>query len=321
MNDFDDISLFEDLRTDSTQYLEDHKRENYSSAPLAFLDDGNYWLRFYPRLIEVDGKKRLKVVRSVLSHNFRSVDSIKKRFICEGPSCRICRETAKLSSAKIRDAFRYTKSEDGVVCVHIYKFDGKPSEYIKIGEPMFLVVRQKVVESISNWIAGLDPEDLREVLNPNVKAPIVKLSYKGGTGGNASLGFDIKKAELPKLPEDFASFYDVYCRETDIASDEDLNSIRTFVGEILSRKTNIFNPDEDDAPVVAAKTAAKQQVAAILDDSDDDVPWKDDSKAGSQTETCPSEAEGLSFGSHPTDQHMSCIICPIEEACLKASGQ
>ena len=280
-------------------------------------------MRFYPEIIEVDGRKRLKVVRTVNNHYFKAIAKGRKRFVCEGANCRICKEVKKLDQIKLKDAYKYARSEDGIIKVNIFRTDAK-SDYIKINEPMFLIVRYKVSEAIANWLAGMDPEDMKEVLNPSKKAMAIKLSYKGGSGGSASIGFDVKQYEMPVLPEGFSSLYDAYLKDTDVASDEDLQNIKYIINELIARKMNVFNPDEVDEELGHQSTQqdlrdkAKSDVEGVLGASDDDVPW-DEPTDTSVKERCPSANEGLSFGKHPKEQSMHCIVCPIEDECLKAS--
>lgn len=301
-----DLSLFEELKADAEKFVEDHKyTSDYANAPLFFLDDGNYWLRFYPQIIEKDGKKRLLIVRTVFLHNFKSVSDIGKRFMCEGPNCRICKETKRLSDAKLKDAYRFTRNEDGIALVNIYRTDAK-SDYIKSNEPGFMVFRRKVAIAINNWIAGLDADDLKRVLDPNRKAMIVKLSYTGGTGGGASIGFDIKEAELPPLDSEFPSIFDSYVRESDIASDEEIQKIKSFVNESLARKLNIFNPDDVEEALPSPKVSRSASVDKVLKES-----------VNNPENPCPSSSEGLVFGQHPTEQNINCIVCPIEKKCIE----
>lgn len=353
--DFDDLALFAGVQGDAEEYRT-AAAERDNRAPISYIDEGNYWLRFYPEVkIEADGARRLHVMRRFWSYTGLA-KGVRRLPAPQDPSDPVRKEVMRLKDAKYPDAWKFMAKEEGLIKVCIFKSSlPKDHKYIKTETPMYLVLRRKQLTALSEFLADLSPDDLRRILNPRRAAPMIKMSFSKGSGGSSSFGFDIKEAELPALPEDFPSMFKVLIEEgkEEPANDEELMKIRKSISAILASTQNLINPEEGEesgAPPAnrseASKSAsAKSAVADALREAKGAgseapaageaggeaadtstgttqkvIPIKEEKPdaPGDATPYCPSDDPNRKFGAHDAT-HVDCITCPIEDKCDAAT--
>lgn len=248
---YDDESLFEGMRDEAKAYTEKVGGDR-PTTPLMFLDEGTYTMRIWPDLhVSAEtGKKRLRAARVINMHNLGK--DMGGRVPCEGEHCRICKEVKKLEDAKYGKAWQFKNREEGVITGYIFKTNAEESKYLRVKEASYIVLSPRVFISFQTFIAGLDRDDLRQVMNPEVEAKGLKLTFTGGNKGSASWGFDLRDYELPELPRDFEEYplsrvyYDEGEPSKSYIGDDDLASFRKFVARLLAERGTAFDPGEDD---------------------------------------------------------------------------
>jgi hypothetical protein len=248
---YDDDALFENMHDDAKRYSENNGGDR-PTTPLMYFDDGTYTLRVHPDVYTSpeDGKKKLRAVRLIHMHQLSK--DMGGRVPCEGENCRICKEVKKLEDAKYGKAWQYKSKEEGIAQLYIYKTSADDSKYVKVKEMTYAVMPPRILIAFQQFIAGLERDEIRMVMNPEQEARALRLNYTGGSKGNAAWGFDLKEYELPELPEDFDDypigqvFYDEKNPSESYISDEDLSAFRKFVAKELSGRSVSFNPDDDD---------------------------------------------------------------------------
>jgi len=267
--DFEDFDedAFAGLREESSEQAQELATSGGGGDfnTLFFVGEGKYTLRLWPEVIVEDGRRKLRIVRIMRTHNIPNVG----RIPCEGENCRFCAETKKLYDIKFKDAFKTAGKDEGVVTGYIFETSVKDSKYIKPNVPAYMVIRKKMLIAFQQWISELDNEDLRRVFNPKNEALGIVMTLTGGNKGNASIGFAPKEYELPELPETFEAggmgrvFYDEH--DPEYGTDEDLNKYRRFVAEIVAGRMNLSDPKEDEgkkaSPARPDKAAAKKAAA------------------------------------------------------------
>lgn len=261
-SDFDDLSMFSGVSEDAGEYR-DEAKEFADRAPISYLDEGNYWLRFYPEVkIEADGSRKMHVMRRFWSYT--GLAKGVRRLPAPLGDCPVRAEVTRLKEAKLDDAWKYQAKEEAVLKVYIERWSGpKDHKYIKTQKPMFVVLRRKQVTALAEFLADLKPEGLRKVLNYHASNPLIKLSYTKGSGGNASFGFDIEEITPPALEENFPSLFTVLLDESKVATPDEVQKIRREVNRILSQGSKIFTPEGDEAKTAGpSSSSAKSDAAA-----------------------------------------------------------
>lgn len=248
---YDDESLFEGMREEAKNYTEKVGGDR-PTTPLMFLDEGTYTMRIWPDLYTSpnDGRKKLRAARIINMHNLGK--DMGGRVPCEGENCRVCKEVHKLEDVKYGKAWQFKNREEGVITGYIYKTNAEESKYLKLKEASYIILSPRVFISFQTFIAGLDREDLRQVMNPEVEAKGLKLTFTGGNKGSASWGFDLRDYDLPELPVDFEDhpislvYYDENEPSKSYISDDDLAKFRKFVARLMSERGTAFDPGDDD---------------------------------------------------------------------------
>lgn len=324
-NQYDDISIFESFANNVQQ---EHERQMEGAQrdgdPIFYLDTKNrtYKMRFYPEIVDDPntGRPTILVTRTVWSHS--GFDKL-PRLPCKGKGCPICAEVARLKEAKYKEVWRHSARKEAIARGYIFEAN-TPSDYkyLKTQEYGFIVMRDKAYQSLTAFLADLNPEDLRKVLNPRIEAPRIKLILTPGSDGSASWGFDIHPAELPPLPEGFKSVNEVYVKEDDPITDEQMRDIRKQVNKILMSlgAGQLMEPDDYEAPADTPRQSAQDAVSAALGAS---AAPASNSASTAAAPACPGTKEGLEFGKNP--QVLSgavsptCLACPYEDECMAAT--
>jgi len=256
--DFENIELFSGVQQDAEQYRDQNSDDD--RAPTAYIDEGNYWVRLYPEMIINEaGARQLVVVRRFWS--YQRAFGVRRLPAPKDGDCPIRQQVQRLKDANYDEAWKYTAKEEGLIKLYIYKMSLKDHKYIKVKTPMFFILRRKQLTALADFLADLSPEDLRNIMNPRVAAPLIKFSFTKGSGGSSSFGFDLAREELPPLPEDFPSLYDVVMPESDAKppTDEEIAKYKKGISALLAAGTNLLNPDEQEGgenPMARAKAAA-----------------------------------------------------------------
>lgn len=243
--DLDDLSLFAGVQKEAEENRDRNSDDN--RAPLTYMEEGSYWIRMYPELIlDEAGNRKLVPMRRLWSYgrNF----GVRRLPAPKDENCPIRKEVQRLRDADYKEAFKYTASEEGVIKAVIFKASGaaEKSKYTKLNEPVFIVMRRKQMLALDQFLADMSPEDLRQVLDFRKKANVLKISFTKGSGGSASFGFDLMQKELPPLPDDFPSMYDVLVTdETPPPTDEEIIKYRKGVTALLAASNNVMDPTED----------------------------------------------------------------------------
>lgn len=358
-DDLDNLALFSGVVQGAADDRDEQARrdaERESRAPVAYIDEGSYWLRLYPEIRpEADGTRKMHIVRKFWSYTGLA-KGVRRLPAPRDPECPVRKEVQRLKDAKYGDAWKFQASEEGLIKACVYKSSlPKDHKYFgaeKLNKPTYLVLRKKQLTALNEFLADLSPEDLRKILNPRGSAPMIKMTFSKGASGSASFGFDIHEAVLPDLPAEFPSIFKVLIDEDKMepATDEELMKIRKSISGILAANSNVINPDDESgAPPTQSETqrqqAAKAGVADILGKGKDKgvvgagspPPAKEEKPAEQPAATpapaaaapseskaepdpvCPSTDAALEFGAHNPD-HMDCITCPFEDKCAKASA-
>ena len=335
--DFEDLSLFAGIQSEAEEARQEQAdREN--RAPIMTLDAGSYWLRIYPEIrLEEDGSRRMHVMRKFWSYS-GLVKGLRRLPAPRGEADRIRPEVQRLVDANYGEAWKFKAKEEGLIKVHIYRSTlPKDHKYVKIGAPMFLILRRKQINALNDFLAELSPENLRSILNPRAPAPMIKLSYTAGAGGSSSFGFDINNAELPPLPENFPSLFDVLITDdTPLPTDEEIAKVRKAVSVALAMSSNIVNPEDDSGAAPVSATAAERRAAArdAAQAALREQAGKGEPNLGTTAQAAPAAApvpaesgpepepecpsQEKHFGEHDPE-HFDCITCPHEDVCAKAT--
>jgi len=362
---YDDLSLFENFAGQVQKDFEDSQNEGFEKQPITYpviSGKTTTWkFRFHP-LIKTDpdtGNPKLVLTRSVWNHgSFETVTmkdgkeqkSRTRRLPCGGKDCPICAETRKLKDAKHSEAWKYGAKREAIAPVYIYESTApKDYKYQILNEYGFMQLRNKAIDSLNAFLSNLSPEEMKQVLNPKVKAPRIMFTVSGGSEGSASWGFDIKQTELAPLPDDFPDIDKMYCDETEKVTEEELSIVRKTVNKLLAEMAGqLVEPEDGDTPNPGAnpnaKTneAAKSAVADALKKGGDQpggapagtateaagsTPNQNSAPAAAQPVSfdCPGTGEGLTFGNHPAtlgkDISISCLSCPLENDCEKRTKE
>lgn len=325
---YDDLSLFSNFNNQVKEDFEasqENNKDGVITYPIISGKSITWKMRFYPLIKEDEnGNPKLILTRNVWSHS--GFDKT-RRLPCLGKDCPICAEARKLKDIKHSEAWKYTAKREAVAPVYIYETTApKDYKWMKLNEHSYMQLRSKAIDSLNAFLTNLSPEEMQQVLNPRVDAPRIMFTVSGGSEGSASWGFDIKKAEIPEMPDDFPDIDTVYVDETKPATDEEMQTVRKTINKLLAESAGtLIEPDETptvNTTKAEAKVAAKSAVSEAL------------AKTSVVTETpavnqacpdCPGKAEGLNFGDHPVtlgkDISVSCLACGDESSCVDFTKQ
>jgi hypothetical protein len=323
---YEDLSLFEQF-SESKNTEKEGSQSDFEKDNIFFPDVNNhtYKLRAYPQIHtdETTGNPKLVLTRVIWNHGgFEKM----RKLPCSGRDCPICKETKKLKDIKYADAFKYGSKKEAVMPVYIYEASTpKDSKWVKTNQYGFMVMRGKAYDSLTNFLAGLTPEEMKQVLNPKVEAPRITLSLTPGSGGSSSWGFDLRSAVLPELPEDFKSIYDVYIDESKKVTEDELKEVRMQVHKIVaSNSGSLFQPDVEPAKTNMAEK--KEQAASAVGDilGKKTEPAAESKVAESKPSgqeadpLCEGAANGLKFGANPQvlggAPTVDCLSCSVESS-------
>lgn len=319
---YDDLALFEQFAGDTQKAIEDAEKNDFEREPITYpviTGKTTTWkFRFHP-LIKMDeetGKPKLILTRSIWSHSgFEKT----RRLPCQGRDCPICAETKKLKEIKHPDAWKYTSKNEAIAMVYINETNAaKDYKYMRVGEYSFFSLRSKAVKSLNDFMGNLSAEEMKSVLNPRIKAPRLMFTVSSGSEGSSSWSFDLKQMELPPVPEEFPDINDVYVKEDQPATGDEMKTVKITVNKLLAAATGtLVQPDDNPPPppttASGSKAAAKSKVASILKAA------PPPSMVEEEDSSCPGTEEGLSYGNHPAtmggEVSVSCLSCPKEGKC------
>lgn len=311
----DELDLFSDLINDAREYKE-KKDESKSGGdshkfPLAFLEDGSYFMRFLPEITESEGKKKLKLIRTVFSHKIPKVG----RFKCMGDDCVMCKEANRLYSAKVGTAYEFGYREEGILKAIIYRTNVvvKSDSYLKVETPIALIIKPKVIYAINQFLSEVSREDVRDLLNPEGEQLLIRIDFKGGKDGHCSVGPDLRRVAINQdLLKDLPSLDDIYIIDKRVPDDKQIMEIRKAVSaKLLAHSGNLNVTD----PTVQETS---QTPAELLSGNTSKSPTEIVNNPPSDT-TCPSADKELAFGKHPAEMHPDCLLCPNDSKCSEAT--
>lgn len=316
---YDNIALFSQLSSEIRNEHEHLQEEgSFEKEPIFYPDrkHRNYKLRFHPLIIKTeDGKERIQVTREVWSHSgFEKT----RRLPCLGIDCPICKETKKLKEIKHPDAWKYAARREYLIPTWIYE-SSTPKDYkwIRTGEYGYMVLRGKDYMALTKFLDNLSAEEMRQVLNPHVKAPRIIYMVSPGSEGSSAFSFDLKQDSLPPWPKDFPSINSVFVDiDAEPPTDEEMKTIKTTVNKHLAASTGtLCEPEDTDNNNNRGNVeTAKSAVANAL---------KDSVSTNSASRKCPGASEGLEWAKNPQVLNgsisVACLSCVFENDCQAAT--
>lgn len=274
-----EVNIFEKVKADAARYVEEKKKNNFEDFAynLVWLGDGITKFRLY-----LDHKDQT-VARSILRHKINGVN-----IPCLGEGCLICKAYHQVDDMGYGHAYEFAAKERVLSYGVIYDADwmDKSQKETLLNKTVLLMYDWKVKREISTKLGELTTEKISELLDHSVAFPVFSLNYKGGKGGNVSLGFDLTLAKMIPLPEDYDPLSKCYMAADLIPTTEVLTKAISYMMDTAKKaiSTKIVDPHVQ----VGNAEGPKTQVTDI-------------------NKEC--------FGKHvPSPQ---CIFCKIESECKK----
>lgn len=239
-----DTSLYENLVQESITAKEE-RIEGYDEdgVTIAYLNEGSYWLRIYPEVLETESGKKIRLVRKYFRYFFKTIG----RFIYQedGP---IEKEINRLEASGFKDYWKYKEQLEGLIKVCLYKINSpKENKYLKLNEPMILALKPKMIYRIEDMLSEMSPDESKELLDPDKKSVSLKLTW-GKEDGRwiCSIGPTLTKEELPELPEDFPKNLDeIYVTKDSVPKEDDMKKIKKFISNLIASSTDMYEPSSD----------------------------------------------------------------------------
>jgi hypothetical protein len=336
-DDFNDLSLFTGVQGAAEEYTEKAAESSGDRAPISYLDEGTYSLRIYPEVIpDEGGTRRMHTVRPFWSYT--GIKGVRRLPAPKDENCPIRKEMKKLADADhLKDeAWKYRAKEEGLLKVMIFKMSHKTHKYLKLNEPMFIVLKRPGLIAWNAFLADMDPADMKDVLNPRKVAQTINVKVtkkQGSVPAGVSFGFDVKKEELPPLPDGFPSMFNVLLDEKKVATEDELKAVRSFVSRMLVTGSRVVNPGEDSdggAPNRSSAERSQNAKSAVAEalkaakGTAEPPPPQDTAAPGKPVQTpvtaagkCPSSDPTLGWGKQ-NGSAADCIVCEHESACSEA---
>ena len=223
--------------------------------PVAYLNDGSYKLRVYPE--EIDGK--LVVVSRRWVYQYRGL-GIFPHYEGSVMESEAARATSNDSKGRGGWAWKYQSREIGLVKAVVYETDPPGQEYITYDKPQILVLKPRAIYQFDNWLAGLNPGHLVEILDIDKPSFLIKLDWQSGARGSCNVSILLEKRECPPLKyehetdekvevRDFPSIVDCYVKDRK-PTEEEARSIQEMISkEIMDHSLSpAISPSSDNAP-------------------------------------------------------------------------
>lgn len=314
-----DVSMFEDLQKEAQQQVDDASK---STATFGYLDLGIYRLRIYPEV----KNGRLRYRRDIWVHRISGVGN----FICQGDNCPLCAQAKRLRDAKKKNAFKFESQLLSIMPVYIASYSEK-SEYIKVETPTHVIAgRWAIQDALNRFIAETRPADLRDIFDVTNDFNFIRLDISESDDGKwkVSVGLDTFKGSAPALPEDFPKTDEIYLKDDDFATPEQIAKVAKIVSEELAKGVDFRDPGEathqkaekpssKSADILGGSGSSRTPSAkSESHDSSEAPPWESSDKSTNQ---CPSKDPDLGFAKHPKGTHPDCDACKMEASCWKAT--
>ena len=343
MTDTEEMDYYASLIEDARQYKEEFEAGLGAEGNAAFLNDGTYYFRIFPELV----KNRLTLIRRFFSHHIPKIGW----FMC-GEHCKICPQTDRLAEHNVDKSWQQESRELGLVKVYL-RDTTADNEYLKPKTHMTLILYPRQIYAIQAFIAELEPEDLREVLDVTDKHQGFKMVFSSGKKGTCTFSLDEKSYEVPALPNDFPKLSEIFVTEDQFPDDKQMKRIKAFVSSQIAKSVDFHSPDDhEDTGTLSAADAAelmgadddednlmtstrsekkkekeksnkkkskKVIEAEVEDEEEEEVKAKPKETKSKDKNKCPSKDAELSFGNHPAATHPHCLACEYEDECIAAT--
>ena len=313
--------IYRQYKEEAISYKEE-KDSSDSNDPWVWMPEGIMTIRLYDEIIEENGRRRGIYMRNLFAY----------KYFGKGLFCIVDAQEddplgefySKLKEANVPTAYKYAWKEEGIIKAMIH--DWKPAKEdarnaVTVGEPKYLVLNKKAVYTFQNWVSELDVEDLKAIFTDENYLGIT-LQFVSGAQGGLSIGFSNKKYPLTPIPDNFPTFMNVYCKPKSRPTENQLNLIKENVAKLLADSTNIVDPlseaeerGSEDLSQSVENEVTEEEIQNILKE---DEKSTDLVSGNTEGKVCPNENQGLKFGKYPEgDLTHLCLLCPIEEDCIK----
>jgi hypothetical protein len=340
------------ISEDAEKFCKDYKESSQfqTGVPVCFLGDGTYIFRIYP---DRDAKGWPRIIKRAWIHGRIPVDEKRSiRFWADDRVDKLLEEAAETGLEKLWGKFlyQYRSREQGYMMAHFYEVPAG-QEYTKKGESYATVLDRRATYAIQNFIAELHPNDKKQLLDPNLDAPGLRLQItKAGSKSNVSCGIaGMTKLSLPPLEFkdddgkeiEYKGLDYVYIKETDKVSDEDFFKIRQNISaEIQSFKSNNgpavdksaeahrigdkvpnnSNSKETNKIEDKVSEAREQAKETVTTKSKNDIECRL-YEQGKASEKVRSQYPDARYGNKPEKSNPYCLACDWESECEDATAK
>jgi hypothetical protein len=326
---------YDQISDEAKAYQKEYKESGgfQAGVPVCFLGDGNYIFRIYP---DRDSKGFIRLFRRAYIHNGITIGGKKFRFWQDERVNQLVQEAADAGMEKIFGKALYTfrSKENGYMMVHLYECP--ESEYTKPKNSYAAVLNRRQMFAVQDFIAELHPEDKRQILDPNIPAPAIKLSITRGAGkSNVSCGIaSMQKLLLPELEFkdengaliEYKGLDHVYITEEDKLSDDDYFALRTAVHSEITN-FQALGPAQDhsaeahkigQSPSESPPPQTSPAVSTPQLDEHGNVRCRL-AEAGKINPKMAETYPGAKFGNKPEGITPYCLACEVEALCKDAT--
>ena len=320
-----------------------------SGIPICFLSEGTYVFRIYP---DRDSKGFARIIKSAWIHNKIPLGG--ERFIRCWQDSRIDKlfdEAKECGMEKIfgKFVYQYKSREQGYMMAHY--FESTDTEYTKAGETYGTVLDKRTIFAIQDFMASLSPEDKRQMIDPNNKAPGIKLSItRAGNKSNVNCGIASisQKLELPPIEfkdengkdVEYNGLDQVYITEDQKISEEELFLLKKMVYEEIanfkvsggsavdkSAEGHKFSDRAKTASLTKEELIAQHRTAATIPAivtstgaTGDDLKCRLAEQAKTSTKIKEAYPDAQ-FGNKPDRPTPYCMACDLETECVAATAK
>ena len=282
--------------------------------PIVWMQAGSYFIRPYPEF----GDGRLLTMETITAFKYDDLG-----WFVDNDNGDLQKEYERAKSNTPRNPWKLGPRETGKLRCAIMRSDIEDREYLKLNEPVVFVGGFYFINEWKKFVAGLQPETIMELFDPDADSPMIRIDYSFGNRdrnerSSCTISISTEKAVAPELPDDFPSVTKIFVTKDSLPTDEQISKIRRIVSQTVSSNVRVVDAVEATPPVSAATAAdafssptpqATETSSAVIE------------KAECAKEEVKSENPELSFGNRPADPGLACIMCQVEKQCMEATAQ
>lgn len=287
--------------------------EKYSQngLPVVFVPDGTIYLRFYQ-------DKNIDYCRSFWRHKIRSPEitvSCPTRRDDSGSvvnDCAICRKLGDYE-AGWEEHYLFSSREMSICYAFIFEYQGPPSEYIKLNQPITLMGNFRLFNTLSQLVCELgDEEQLAKFFDPLNEYSLVELSCKNGGRDEFKMTLSSRQSTMDPLPESVPALVDSFFKEGEPQNAVNLGKFLRSLEKAHNIHLSVSDPPVKDKPVEVSKSHNDEEVSTRHYPPRSETQSSDNG----QPDYCPS-----SFGNKPSTFVPQCIRCPVDRLCGDATSR